>query len=271
MRIILLLLIVAVLLSAYLPLENVFRLLPGAEKQPALRVHFIGNSLTFYHDIPGLVRALSHRVSGGRTLQVSSSAFPGVTLEWHFSNGLTSESLKNGHYDYVVLQEQSDRLARDPASSTRDLRAAVRMVREAGAKPLLYSIMSGTWDSMIQEDLERRLKLIARTEGAEVVPVSEVWQAFHRRNVKDSVFMPDRHHPSPLGSYLAALTFICAIEGQLPRGLPERLLPQPQYLMDYLREGSRVEIRPELEGPMLMATSLICGAGNLGSSRAETH
>ncbi|MFW5658791.1 MAG: hypothetical protein ACOCZ8_02300, partial [Bacteroidota bacterium] len=70
------------------------------------RLLFLGNSLTFGNDIPGLVQALAD--SGGVAMYYEQSTPGGEILESHASSNTTSlNKLAAGDWDYVILQEQS--------------------------------------------------------------------------------------------------------------------------------------------------------------------
>jgi hypothetical protein len=70
-----------------------------------LRVLFIGNSHTYYNDLPQLFYNLS--LSGNHPVIKDMSAIGGYTLEQHSTNPTTLSKIAHGGWNYVVLQEQS--------------------------------------------------------------------------------------------------------------------------------------------------------------------
>ncbi|MBP5155233.1 MAG: hypothetical protein J6252_01480, partial [Clostridia bacterium] len=101
-----------------------------------VRVLFIGNSYTYYNDLPSVfqtmcaekgVTAFTDQVTaGGYTLAhfVSESNEYGIKLR---------ELLKSNKYDYAVIQEQSVRPASDPETFFDSLRALLALIKENGA------------------------------------------------------------------------------------------------------------------------------------------
>ena len=52
--------------------------------------------------------------------------------------------------------------------------------------------------------------------GGDLFPVGEAWRAAWARDPALPLYGPDGFHPSPLGSYLAALVIFEALTGRLP-------------------------------------------------------
>jgi hypothetical protein len=77
-----------------------------------------------------------------------------------------------------------------------------------------------------------------------LLPAGEAWRAAWRRDERLALYGPDHFHPSPLGSYLAALVIVHRLTGAIP-SLPIRLgsleltTPQAALLRDAALEASR--------------------------------
>src|SRR5262245_53848240 len=52
--------------------------------QQSLRVLFVGNSFTFFHDVPGQLRALAEQAGELRRLEVEAVANPSQSLKSHY-------------------------------------------------------------------------------------------------------------------------------------------------------------------------------------------
>ena len=74
-------------------------------KKKHLRVLFIGNSHTYYHDLPAWVALMAKEE--GYECDVTMLAHPGWYLHQHVKEPEVRFNIKYGHYDYVVLQEHS--------------------------------------------------------------------------------------------------------------------------------------------------------------------
>jgi hypothetical protein len=55
--------------------------------------------------------------------------------------------------------------------------------------------------------------------GAVLIPAGDAWRAAWRRDASVALYAPDQFHPSPLGTYLAALATYEALAGQSVVGL----------------------------------------------------
>src|SRR5512139_3358719 len=80
----------------------------GPEEEPldpaALNILFVGNSLTYTNDLPGVVAALIDSAGLG-PVAVRSVAFPNFGLEDHWVQGGALQQLGRTGWDYVVMQQ----------------------------------------------------------------------------------------------------------------------------------------------------------------------
>lgn len=72
-----------------------------------LRVLFIGNSLTYYNNLPRMLEQLAASSNVPRKLETRLVAFGGATLRSHWERGQALKAIREGGWDHVVLQEQS--------------------------------------------------------------------------------------------------------------------------------------------------------------------
>ena len=208
---------------------------PVVQNRGELSVLFVGNSYTYYNDLP---TAIFEKIAAAAGYEPYIIAITGAghNLYQHASPTdvcgarVTKELLpKNVYiYDYVVLQEQSMRPASDDLATfydaVRDLSGRAKGIE---ATPILYS----TWgrhsssDYLTQTGLTNETmtwKLAASyTAIAEEldIPVGYVGLAFYEVYTGDSgieLYDPDFTHPSYAGSYLAAMTLFAKMTGLDP-------------------------------------------------------
>ena len=193
-------------------------------------VLFLGNSFTFFNDLPQIFVSLAE--SGGRDVEARMSARGGWTLADHASSPMTLDMLEERAWDYVVLQEQSLIPAAADQRQSRMLPAARQLepgIRAAGAEPLLFltwarrdglpSAGFGDFGQM-QAAIELGYLTVAEELQAAVAPVGAAWQQAAGREPSIELWQVDGLHPTKAGSYLAACVFYAAIMGESPRGLP---------------------------------------------------
>ena len=108
-----------------------------ADDAPAGAILFVGNSLTYTNDLPGMVRRVAEAAGGG--LKVEMAAGPNLAVIDH-TNGATDapRRISGSRWDVVVLQQGPT-----PAGICRDtlVIAAMRLapaIREAGGRPALF-------------------------------------------------------------------------------------------------------------------------------------
>jgi hypothetical protein len=183
---------------------------------PGLRVLFIGNSFTYFNDMPGMVARLAATgPAAAKPLRAVSYAPGGQRLEQDVDNPQVDLLLHAVHWDVVVLQEQSWRLSQDEDSwraSTEPY--AVRLnaeIRATGATTLVYEtwgygngIGEGDSYAQMQERLTRGTALLAMDLHANVAPAGRAFAAALVSRPGTPLWGDDWSHPSLYGSYLAA-------------------------------------------------------------------
>jgi hypothetical protein len=194
-----------------------------AQVKPDLAVLFVGNSYSF-----GVPKAFSKvAASHGKSVRTGHATYGGWTLGRHCENEATLRKIRDGRWDVVVIQEQSEIPALPPrkraATMFPPLRRLVAVVREHGAVPILYQ----TWgrrdgDRKLPGDdfhaMNQRLRegyhaAANDSGGLVVVPVGDAWETEVKAGRGSALFMEDGSHPTPLGNDLTAATFYKAIYG----------------------------------------------------------
>jgi hypothetical protein len=78
--------------------------LTSANAQDTLRILFIGNSMTYVQDLPGLLTNLAS--SNGKTIITAQNTPGGYFLSDHVADPVSLSLMAQG-FDYIVVQEQS--------------------------------------------------------------------------------------------------------------------------------------------------------------------
>jgi len=193
---------------------------PGRElaervrSKPELAVLFVGNSYSF--GVPDGFSKLA--AARGKKVRVGHATAGGWTLKRHSTHEPTLRKIRQGNWDIIVIQEQSEIPAlpagKCAAAMFPPLRLLVAEARQHGAIPVLYQ----TWgrrggDPKISRDtfskMNARLRAGYQAASANagklvVVPVGDAWE---RQTPPDSLFMDDGSHPSPKGNDLTSAVF----------------------------------------------------------------
>src|SRR5438445_8613600 len=102
----------------------------------SLLVLFIGNSFTYYNEMPTLLERVS--ASLGTPIVAHLSGHGGATMRNHWDEGKAVQAVRSNHYDFVVIQTQSSEIIRTTAETTKYARLLAAEIRKSGAKPVVF-------------------------------------------------------------------------------------------------------------------------------------
>jgi hypothetical protein len=179
---------------------------------------FIGNSLTKSNDLPATLTAVG--ALGGQIITTTTVAYGGYGLEDHWRLGFAQEDIARGGWDYVVLQQGPSALESSRESLINVTRMFNDVIRAQGARTALLMVWP---DTVNFSDFARvggsYLKAAEAVNGL-FLPAGLGWIAAWQLNSILPLYGEDGFHPSPLGTYLAALVIYERITGKDPRALP---------------------------------------------------
>jgi len=189
-----------------------------------LRVLFVGNSLTYYNDLPATFATLYRATAPGAKVETEMLAQGGGKLRERLSEGRLAALLTQQRFDIVVLQEVGGWPNCSPEFSGCEdaplaLRETVNLVRANGARAVWFA----TWQTIpaAQQSLSRASATLAREVGVDIVDVGAAMQ-----RVPGGRRLPLLHqdgHPAPAGTWLTAAALVQAIATQpLPGKAPPR-------------------------------------------------
>ena len=187
------------------------------------QVLFIGNSLTTTNDVPGLVEALS--IAGGERIVCKTVAVGGYSLEDHWNQGDARRAIAHGHWTTVVLQQGPSSLPESRILLVDYARRFAVEARRVGATTALYMVWPSADRLADFDGVKTSYSAAARAVGGVLLPAGEAWRAAWKWNAQLAFYGPDRFHPTPLGSYLAALVIYQRLSGKTPIGTPSTLRP----------------------------------------------
>jgi hypothetical protein len=196
----------------------------GAQQQDSpstLRVLFIGNSLTATNDLPGMVEALIDSAAAG-AVSVTTVAYPNFGLEDHWQRGQAREAIREGAWDFVVLQQGPSATEGRPSLLEYSGRFAAD-IRAHGAEPALYMVWPAKARSFDFDGVSESYRMAAARVGGLLLPVGDAWRIAWAADSTLPLYGPDGFHPSPMGSYLGALVMFGQFTGRSPVGLPNTL------------------------------------------------
>lgn len=188
----------------------------------ALRVLFIGNSLTSSNELPAMVAALADS-AGGRKIKVGEVVVGGVSLEDHWRIGVALDSIDTRRWDVVVLQQGPSSLDASRANLIEWAGHFSARIRAAGGEPALYQVWPEDSRRHVFPQVLDSYRLAAESVNGELLPAGAAWIAAWQRNPMLPLYGDDGFHPSPMGTYLAAIAIYAELLEASPVGLPGRL------------------------------------------------
>lgn len=169
--------------------------------QKKLRILFIGNSHTYFNDMPEMVAERFRKTK--YDCEVTMIAHGGWFLEQHVNEPDVRFNILYGHYDYVVLQEHAHPFGPEE-KFFRAVRQLNEWILEAGSKTVIYM----TWAKKEEEYNQERMTLaheqIAEEIEALLAPVGKYWWNYKKKHPKVEMYYKDGQHASPDGSRFAA-------------------------------------------------------------------
>jgi hypothetical protein len=194
---------------------------PEVEPPNALRVLFIGNSLTYTNDLPGVLDALADSAGVTRPIVVGAVAAPDYSLEDHWNDGAALEALTARAWDVVVLQQGPSSLPQNALHLANWTQRWATEIRAIEARPALYMVWPQRNGDF--EAVGNAYREAARRVDGLLLPVGDAWREALRRDASTPLFLLDGFHPSPHGTYLAAVVMLGVLYDLEPVGLPREL------------------------------------------------
>jgi hypothetical protein len=210
-----------ILICAFLPL-----LIIAQQKKEVL---FIGNSYTYYNNLPDLVNEIA--LSFGDTLMHESSTPGGSNFNAHSTNAQTLNKINQQQWDYVVLQAQSQELSFSPFQVASDSYPYAEILvdsifaNSSCTEPLFFMTWGRKYGDQsncqfyppvcsylgMQQRLRENYLDMSFLHNASCSPVGMAWKKFIEIDSTLNLYSSDNSHPSIYGSYLAACTFYSSI------------------------------------------------------------
>ena len=180
------------------------------------RILFVGNSLTYYNDVPAMVGEIYSSIDQNFVIETDMLVQGGYSIEQHLNNSTLKQVLAESTYSVVILQDFGgwplcSTNVEACSSSVNPLSNAVELVKSFDAKPIWYSTYHN--HPAAQRELSDEARRIAVQLDVEVADVGAALQTFISTNDSTEVFLAN-NHPNTLGSWIAAATIVRSLIGK---------------------------------------------------------
>lgn len=210
-----------------------FLLTQWTHAQDSTRVLFIGNSITYFNDMPQTFKNIANSL--GDETSVTMYAPGGTGFVNHVADPAVYNLFRQGNWDYIVLQPGSNESPGYSAPINETLERARTLIdsiytHNSCAAVLFYEISYGVWGntpnnlatynntmSLIKDNLE----ILADSTESFFAPVGEGFRTKWNKNQTEMLWNSNGDiHPNAKGSYIAACTFYSTIFQKPSHGSP---------------------------------------------------
>lgn len=167
-----------------------------------MRVLFIGNSHTYYNDMPHMFAEVCRQ--NQQEVEVTMLSHGGKGWDFHVEEPEVRFNILYGGYDAVVLQHTAHPMG-DLEVMDACGQKLIGWVKEAGARPILYMTWTTKADGEeAQGAMSSAYRKLQQETGCELAPVGEIWWRYHREHPEEELYAEDGQHASRIGSQVAA-------------------------------------------------------------------
>ena len=163
---------------------------------------FVGNSLTYYNDLPELVKNVAKKK--GVNIETKMLARGNYAIVDHWSDGEVQDLIKSKVYDFVIIQQGPSSLRSGYNMLVNDGKNYADLCRANGVELAYFMV----WPSRVYYHTFDRVianyTSAASANGAILCPVGRRWKAHFEATSDFSYYGPDEFHPSLEGSKVAA-------------------------------------------------------------------
>ncbi len=196
------------------------------EKQKIL---FVGNSFTFYWNLPSVIEKMAEEK--GLDWDVSQSTESGATLEdhWEGNKNLKTRSLIGEKFDVIIFQEHSTYPLKAIEKTTKYFNL-LKQITHKEASIYFYStwvypkIETPNREANTQNPIEQKLEIAQLVKPQNLLLVGKAFDLFNQRYPEHNLLSDDLKHPSPNGTYLAACVIFSTLSNKSSKGLSRRYL-----------------------------------------------
>jgi len=197
--------------------------------QDSKNVLFLGNSYTYYNNLPLLVQQAANSV--GDTFTYDTNTPGGYRLKGHATNPTSIVKIQAGNWDYIVLQDQSQHPSFPDAHVATEVYPYAtqlsNLIKQHNPCATTTFFMTwgrengdagncGGWTPVctyegMDDLLRQRYQIMANDNNGIASPVGAVWRYLRTNHPTIDLYSGDGSHPSLTGSYAGAITFYCSL------------------------------------------------------------
>jgi len=193
----------------------------GLPYEDCRRILLVGNSHTFYnYGVETHLNQLVNAVHPEWNVLVNACTMGGYTLENHYNDQNSMNTIATGDWDLVILQEQSSRPMQYPDLFYQYSILLSDFINQSGALTGFYMTWAWRNNPEMYEPIRDAYYYIGAYLDALVVPAGVAFYNAYQTPTPPDLYSPDNYHPSIYGTYLVACTMLASIWNVNPIGNP---------------------------------------------------
>ncbi|MBR3295234.1 MAG: hypothetical protein IKI62_03140 [Clostridia bacterium] len=179
-----------------------------------MKVLFVGNSHTFFNDMPALFARFAEMTTGEKTEAVML-AYGGRDYKWHRKEYFAVRyNLLYGGYDYCVLQQ----VAHPYPASEETLQYGKELIdicHRTGTTPVIFETWAEKRFPENQQKMIDTCRKLAQDNDPVLAPVGEIWQKVCKRYPDIELYFRDGEHAGLYGDFLVAAVMCRTMTGKI--------------------------------------------------------
>jgi hypothetical protein len=148
----------------------------------------------------------------------------GATLAQLWDHSQALPMIRQGNWDYVVLQDYSLAAIKYQHEMSEYGGLFSNEIRAQGARPIFFMTWARKDTPGVQGLIANAYTSLATANQGTLAPVGLAWAAALNGRPTLALHMKDHRHPTPAGSYLTACVFYSVLFHQSPHGLTARIV-----------------------------------------------
>ncbi|TXD50172.1 MULTISPECIES: DUF4886 domain-containing protein [unclassified Polaribacter] len=199
-----------------------FSIAISAQKK-TIKVLFVGNSFTYYNNLPQVVSAMAK--TQGLIIETRHSTVGGSTLQnhWKREKGTqTRKMIENETWDFVVFNNHSLSTIKTPKTFLKFSEKFADLVRKKGAEPVFMMTWAYKSNPLMLPTIVKMYNELSELTNSDYVPCGPLFENAIKYRPNLELFHDDKH-PSPNGTYLLGLAFYKYFTGKITANIPRNL------------------------------------------------
>ncbi|MBU1342195.1 MAG: hypothetical protein KKE44_24195 [Proteobacteria bacterium] len=205
------------------PGQLICKTLTGSDPERPIRVLLVGNSYTYFNELPTVIKNIGLSQKPKIFMAVSMAAYGGNSLSrtvMYCKSGSCSlyEYLNREPYDFVILQDHS----KAPVNNRNEMGYSAvylhKVIKQYQAKTLFFMTWAPKNNPGLINEISQAYSTAGKNCDSGVAPVGLAWD----RTIKETdidLYNIDGSHPNMAGTYLTACVLFTTITEKSCAGL----------------------------------------------------